>query len=514
MALVEGLAQRIISTDVPEPLRGVRLIALEASLLIVAGTTDGERLQIERIVEEAGRPEILLFIDAVPALAGSGEGTSLLRAALLRGQLTCIIAATEVEYRRFVGDDVTLERLFQPIRIRELSPAQTLVVLQSMRDRLVRTRGVHVSDGVLKWLVDFAQESLRNRRFPEKAIDLLEQCVAHAVARGEHEVDQAAAERVVRRLVGAPDSVEERERRLRSLLGARALLAGVETEALLQHLRATLRGLELDPARPNAVALLIASTAERAGPLAETVAEALYGSNDQVVEVDLSSFGDAESLTRLIGSPPGATGDASRLPLDQVSEMPWCVVLLRNAHACHPAVRDVVAQAIESGVLTEATGEKIYLSESVVLLTGQVGAGGGQTRTIGFNPPEEHRQSNPWHAAADVLGVQLVRACDLVFWLPAGAGASLEAWIRDVFLAGMAERFRRQGLDPRWDESLVRWLAGVLNGAADARLAEQIAEHSFVPLLLEHLRGATGSESQPDTYSVSFHSGAAHVTPA
>lgn len=137
--------------------------------------------------------------------------------------------------------------------MQELSAEQTLAVLASLRDEFARTRGVTVSDEILQRLVTFAGEFLRNRFFPDKAVDLLEQCVANSVAQGKKVVEPADAQNVAQRMVGMPLALEERLATLKERLYERALLTDDDAEALLRRFEVTLRGLDLQPSRPNAV---------------------------------------------------------------------------------------------------------------------------------------------------------------------------------------------------------------------------------------------------------------------
>ncbi|MBL8978650.1 MAG: ATP-dependent Clp protease ATP-binding subunit, partial [Gemmatimonadetes bacterium] len=150
-AIVEGIARRIAQDQVPAPLRGVRLFGLQPSALVAGAGIVGELdKRVGAILAEAKQDGIVLFIDEVHAIMGAGgrEGTgdisSMLKPALARGEIACIAATTDEEYRQFIEHDRALERRFQPIRIQELSPERTLEVLKVVRDDLVRGRGLEV----------------------------------------------------------------------------------------------------------------------------------------------------------------------------------------------------------------------------------------------------------------------------------------------------------------------------------------------------------------------------------
>ena len=164
---------------------------------------------MQNVLKEASQPGIVLFIDEVHAIVGAGgrEGTgdfaSQLKPALARGDFACIAATTDDEFRRFIEDDQALERRFQPIRIRELTPEQTLIISAlDPRRRGQAAFGITVPDAVLEWLVDTAASYMPNRRFPDKAVDLLDQTVAYARRLELSEIGLLDAERVVQRILG------------------------------------------------------------------------------------------------------------------------------------------------------------------------------------------------------------------------------------------------------------------------------------------------------------------------
>jgi ATP-dependent Clp protease ATP-binding subunit ClpC len=199
-AMVEGLAQRIAAGSVPAPLAGARVIEVPLGAL-VAGTEYRGQLEqrVQQLIDEASRPGIILFIDEIHLLeaAGSSQGGvgpgQILKPALARGDIAVIGATTPEEYRATIEQDAALARRFVPIEIRELTRDDTRPILRAVRDGLARKRGIHVTDEALEALLDFADRSIINRRFPDKAIDLLEQTVAAALVAGRTTVDRRDA---------------------------------------------------------------------------------------------------------------------------------------------------------------------------------------------------------------------------------------------------------------------------------------------------------------------------------
>ena len=205
-AIVEGLAQRIVGRRVPAPLLGVRIVELPLASL-TAGTQYRGQLEerVAQLVTEASQPGIVLFFDEIHLLAGAGrtEGgmgaDQVLKPALSRGDIAVIGATTAEEYRTTIALDDALARRFTTINVPELDRAASRPILMSVRDALAKSRGVTASDQALDILLEYADRSIANRRFPDKAIDLLEQAIAGAIVAGRTTVgpDDAVATTVL-----------------------------------------------------------------------------------------------------------------------------------------------------------------------------------------------------------------------------------------------------------------------------------------------------------------------------
>jgi ATP-dependent Clp protease ATP-binding subunit ClpC len=490
-AIVEGLAQRIVSDDVPQALRGSRLLAIQPSTLVAGAGVVGElEKRMKGLLSEASQDGILLFIDEVHSIIGAGgapgssDMASLLKPVLARGEIACIAATTDDEYRRFIEQDAALERRFQPIRVQEMTPEQTFTVLTALRDTLASRRGVSVDDAILRWLVEFAQRYLRNRHFPDKAVDLLEQCVAYAITQGRDSVTLAEAEAVAQRLIGMPLAIEDRLGPLKQELITQALLAPSDVESLIGRLEVTLRGLDLRSSRPNATLLLLDEAAAISEALAGVLAIHLFGAADRVIGIDFSRFVHPADVTMLIGAPPGYVGYSESLPLHRLIQMPWSVVRCENIHACHPQVLVVFLQALATGVLTDARGRKLYLSDTIVIMTAGVGI--ETNRSIGFQQAEAAKRNDARRSAVEVFGEDLIDLADLVVAEVPLVDAAQRHFLTRL-LADLGERYRAQGLTLTWDESLVDWLATQQDATASQLDWERLVDERVSPQLIRNI---------------------------
>ncbi len=379
-AIVEGLAQRVARGEVPEALCNLRLMMLPVSALVANCKYVGEfEERMLALLAEASQAGIVLFIDEAHTILGAGAGgrggndlANIIKPALARGDIACIAATTDEEYRCYIEGDSALERRFQPIRVQELSTAQTLTVLHQLRDDLAVLRGVEVPAEQLAWIVDFAGQYLHNRYFPDKAVDILEQCVAYGLAQRKSALTQEDIETIARRMIGMPTEIEIRLSKLQETLNNRSLLPQVMVTALINRLRVTMNGFDLRALRPNAVILCTGDAETQSRPLAETIAASLFGDPERVVSLDFARFHMPADNTMLIGSPPGYIGYEGRLTLHQVMVMPWCVLCCENVQASHPSARDILTHGLHEGMITLADGKRVYLSDTVVVLTADI----------------------------------------------------------------------------------------------------------------------------------------------
>jgi len=186
-AIVEGLAQKIASNDVPEILMGKKVISLDLGAMIAGSRFRGEfeerlKASIEEVQRSAG--EIILFIDELHTVVGAGaaqgamDASNMLKPALARGELQCIGATTLDEYQKHIEKDAALERRFAPVFVEEPSQEDTLKMLQGLRDRYEAHHKVHFSDEALAAAVKLSSRYVTDRRLPDKAIDLMDEAAA------------------------------------------------------------------------------------------------------------------------------------------------------------------------------------------------------------------------------------------------------------------------------------------------------------------------------------------------
>src|SRR5579871_4124761 len=208
-AIVEGLAQRIASGDVPETLMGKRLLTLDIGSLVAGTKYRGEfEERLKKIIEEVrSSANCVLFIDELHTLVGAGaaegavDAANILKPSLARGELQCIGATTLDEYRKYIERDAALERRFQPITVRESTVEESIEILRGLRERFEEHHRLKITDNALKAAAEMAERYITDRFMPDKAIDL---------------VDEAASRVRMRRAV-APQNLKDAMKELESI---------------------------------------------------------------------------------------------------------------------------------------------------------------------------------------------------------------------------------------------------------------------------------------------------------
>lgn len=219
-AVVEGLAQRIASRQVPEPLEGKRVVALDMGLLIAGAKFRGEfeeRLKSVIAETQASKGSVILFLDELHTLVGAGnpegalDAANLLKPALARGELRLIGATTHDEYRERIEKDAALERRFAPVFIDEPSPAEALQILEGLKARYEQHHQLGISQEALETAVRLSGRYIQDRHLPDKAIDLMDEAAAKVRLRTAVEQADSPASRINRLKVEEDSAWQSRD---------------------------------------------------------------------------------------------------------------------------------------------------------------------------------------------------------------------------------------------------------------------------------------------------------------
>ena len=496
-ALVEGLAILISKGKVPQKLRDCRLFSVSASALIAGCNWYGMiETRIKYLLEEAKKDKVLVFIDEIHTIVGTapdaGDSTrdiaQQLKPALSRGEIKLIGATTDVEYSRFIAVDEALERRFQPINVPELTADQTLEILKDLAKGYSSKNKIEVGENILRLILTYGERFLRNRHLPDKAIDLLEQTVGYAESKDKMRVTAEDAKQVVQRIVGMPPDIRESLQMICEDLMRKELFDEIQSKQFCDFLRVSLQGLSLNPERPNAVVFLAGESAKDACKLAEIISEDLFGAKDRVIKLNFAGLGERWELNQMLGIETGLRRQSSDAPIAVISKMSWCVIVCEGLETAGLPVQEIWARAIENGFLTDAHNKKIYLSDTIIIVSADVDV--SAKSKMGFNVSATSGKGD--EQTSDRLekyfSRSLIKFADfIVLKDEMRALNARRQWLKENLHNNLTQRFRRQGIYLHWDKSIIESLSQKLEELDNEQKWERLVNFEILPALLPFL---------------------------
>lgn len=406
-AVVEALAVEIVRAGADHPLSGKRVVEISMGQLVAGTTYRGEfEENISQLIKEASNPSVILFIDELHTLIGSGsykgspqDGADLLKPALARGTLRLIGATTVQEYEQFIQTDPALERRLDKVAVEEPLPAEALAMVQGLVGKLASHHQLEYLPEALEAAVDLSVKFVKNRRLPDKAIDLLDRAGARARAERRPAVDRRVVAETLASVQNLPlelilsDSADSRMLTLETALKERLVGQEEAIEKMCQRLALVQAGL-IERRGPLGVFLLIGPPGVGKTEIARTTSEHLFGTAEALVRLDMSEYQESHSVSRLVGSPPGYVGHDEPSPFfTRLVARPHAVVLLDEVEKAHARVFDLFLQVFDEGRLTNARGQTVDLRQAIFLLTSNL-VGRGQ-RSLGLRQKKDDRPAPP-----------------------------------------------------------------------------------------------------------------------
>lgn len=447
-AIVEGLAEKIVSTDVPDILLKKRVLSLDLSSVVAGTKYRGEfEERIKNIVMEIKKVgNIIIFIDELHTLIGAGgaegalDAANMLKPALSRGEIQCIGATTINEYKKYIEKDGALVRRFQPINVEEPSIEDTIEILNGIKSKYEEHHKVKYTDGAIYASAVLSKRYIFERHLPDKAIDLIDEAgsrarlmnmvrpqelkdlenkikelnqeketvvknqnfeeavkLRDAIKSLQEELDKKEAEwrserdktetiineddirHVISEITNIPvkrllDSESKRligmEDELHSkIVGQKEAISSI-SKAIIRA-RAGLKSTK----KPLGSFIFLGPTGVGKTALAKVLSEFMFGDSDALIRIDMSEFMEKFAVSRLIGAPPGYVGYEEGGGLtEKVRRKPYSLILFDEIEKAHPDITNILLQVLEEGQLTDNFGRKVDFSNTIIIITSNLGA--------------------------------------------------------------------------------------------------------------------------------------------
>lgn len=392
-AIIYALAQKIAERKVPEKLKDKQLFEISYAS-ILAGTKHRGELEerLQGIVKEVeANPDVILFIDEIHTIMGqssSGVGASdFLKPALAKGEFPLIGATTIDEFRKFIEKDPAFERRFQPILVSEPNEQESLEILNGLKESFEMHHRVKFLESALKSAVKLSIRYLPDRNLPDKAIDLIDEAASKARNKTQPDINDNSFLEITEEDIAEVISVwtkipvqklnsEETIKilNLKEILKEKIIYQDEAIEVVTQTIQLIKTGLT-GTNRPLGVFMFLGPTGVGKTYFAKILADQLFGSEKDIIRIDMSEYMEKHSVARLIGAPPGYIGyeDEGQL-VKQVRTKPYSVILLDEIEKAHPEVFDIFLQVFDEGRLTDSKGRVVDFTNSIIIMTSNLGS--------------------------------------------------------------------------------------------------------------------------------------------
>jgi len=415
-AIVEGIAQRIVSGTVPKPLLKCRLYSLSLSSLVAGTKYRGDfEERIQALIREIRKEKnCILFIDEIHTLIGAGAGgggaldaSNILKPFLARNELRCIGATTLDDFKKYFKSDGALTRRFQQILVEEPTIDQMHQIIQGIKYRYEEYHNCTISDDAVDAIINLINRYLPDKYFPDKAIDCMDMvCAKNAWESGD---PSATGKNITMRnkVITAKDVAlivsdqcqipievimwddNERIKQIEENLSKRVLGQKYAIDTVCRVLKNAYSGIR-NPNKPIGSFVFGGQSGTGKTHMAKELAQVVFGRESALVRLDMTEFSESHSVSKLVGSPPGYVGfKETDAFIDQVKRKPYCIILMDEFEKAHPDVIKLFLQVMSDGIMTDAMGNKADFKNVILIMTGNFGLNDSKEISMGFDTKKD-----------------------------------------------------------------------------------------------------------------------------
>ncbi len=502
-ALAEGLAQRIVSGDVPEKLKRTVIFALDMGSLMAGTKFRGDfEARLKGVLKEIKkRKNAVLFIDEIHTIIGAGatsggslDASNLLKPALANGELSCMGSTTYTEYRQYFEKDRALNRRFQKIDVNEPSMEDCFKILQGLRKSYEDFHMVRFSDEALRSAVELSKKHIQNKLLPDKAIDVIDEAGAffrlHNTTPEYIDISPREIEEVIAKITGLPiASISSNEKlQLKDLdKKLKAVIYGQDEaiDRLVTSIKLARSGLTRAD-KPIGSFMFAGPTGVGKTEVCKQLAQIM---GVHFHRFDMSEYMEKHAVARLVGAPPGYVGyEEGGLMTEAVTKNPYAILLLDEIEKAHPDITHALLQVMDAGRMTDAQGRVADFKNVILVMTTNAGAQDVAKGSIGL--AESNRSGLSLDAIKKFFAPEFINRLDAVVSfndLSEDIVIKIVHKFVDELKVGLAEK----KVDLQVSTDVCQWLLkkGYDKVYGARPLARAIDEHLKKPLVDELLFG-------------------------
>lgn len=410
-ALVEGLAQRIISNDVPEFLHSKTIYSLNLNNILSGTRYRGDMEEkLKNLFSALKERDIILFIDEIHSISSAGGSDSsfnvanIIKPYLLSEKFPTIGATTIGEYRKFIESDQALERRFMVIDVKEASVEETIKILRGVKKSLEEHHNIAINEDTLVAAATLSDRYIADRFLPDKAIDVLDEACSKKVTLRKNNTKIKLTKKdilaIIEEMTDIPVTELSKQQTVRLLnmeeqLNKRIIGQSQAISAITKTIKRARAGLK-ESKRPIGSFIFLGSSGVGKTETAKALANFLFGNENALIRFDMSEYMEKSSVARLIGASPGYVGyEEGGLLTEAVRRRPYSVILLDELEKAHQEVYNVLLQVLDDGRITDNKGRVVSFKNTIIIMTGNVGAELlNKSNSIGFAKSDDQTGQN------------------------------------------------------------------------------------------------------------------------
>lgn len=503
-ALADGLALRIVNKEVPKHMLNAVIYSLDMGALLAGTKFRGdfeERLKaVMKALEE--QEHGVLFIDEIHTMVGAGatsggamDASNLLKPSLQNGRISCIGSTTHKEYRQSFEKDRALARRFQRIDVKEPSVAETVRILEGLKEHYEDFHQVKYSPSALKAAAELSSKYIHGKQLPDKAIDVVDEAGAQRKIQSQKTetkkpISTKDIEMIVASIAQIPaKSISSNDKKqlagLENDLKSKVFGQNLAIDGLVTAIKMARSGLGRDN-KPIGSFLFAGPTGVGKTEVAKQLAKYL---GNELVRFDMSEYMEKHAVARLVGAPPGYVGfEEGGLLTEAINKTPYAVLLLDEMEKAHPDIANVLLQVMDNGLLTDSNGKSVDFRNVILIMTSNAGAREVAKQSIGIQM--DLAQDRSKEAIKNTFSPEFINRLDAVINFAQLSRENI-LLVVDKFLKELSEQLKEKKVSIEVDDSARNWLLkkGYEPAYGARPMARTIDEYVKKPLVDELLFG-------------------------